>query len=150
MIMIPSLRRRRDERRRRRAARRNMQQHDQYKMSDVEADLLAAALSRLTQVPAILPGPTTISSEPKRLDRAGSVAIITGISVVIVACVNGAFTLFRPALSQAPSVVVNNCYEQQQGVIQRLKENPGLKLQYSGPSEQQCHLNELVSQLTKS
>jgi hypothetical protein len=87
------------------------------------------------------------TSKASRLDRAGTVALIAAVSSILVAVISGVFLLAsKESPAPPPPVVVTNCPEQQQGAIDRVKENPGLVPRYSGPSDEQCHLNDLVNQ----
>jgi hypothetical protein len=105
-----------------------------------------AMLSRSTDRSAIT---SVVSAQYSQLDRTVAVTwIMSGcgvITAVLVALITGIFTLV-PKDNPSTAPLVTNCFEQQQGAINRMKENPDIRPIYSGPSEEQCHLNEYLNQ----
>lgn len=47
------------------------------------------------------------------------------------------------------AATVVNCTVEQQNVISLIEKNPGWQFAYSGPAEEQCHLNDLVKSAPK-
>ena len=87
---------------------------------------------------------------PPRIDRAGTVAVIGGVVSLLVALVGGIFSVatHNDPPSPAPPVITN-CAEQQRAVLQNQRDFPGVTFQFSGPSDEQCHLADLVIQLRR-
>lgn len=84
----------------------------------------------------------------KELDRPYSVAAITGmfaLAASVATLVSGYMT--KDAPSTQP---VSNCAEQQQQVLRDVRENSEYSFTFSGPSDEQCHLNELLRQIKHS
>ena len=71
-----------------------------------------------------------------------------GIFLILSTIINGLFVRANDD-KPPPSIVLTNCDQQQKGVIEFVRANPGVIPKYSGPSDEQCHLNDIVVQEMK-
>jgi hypothetical protein len=83
-----------------------------------------------------------VVSLTKTMDNAGMAAIISGVFLLGGSVIDGMFALL--AKDSPPIPVVTNCAEQQRQVIDVIRQNPQLNFRYDGPSEDECHLNDIV------
>jgi hypothetical protein len=113
------------------------------------SDLTAAPPPSPEVPPSSVPALTSAKRWSK-FNRAIAIACITGTFGLLNAAIAGAFSLaHKEATTTQSAVVITNCAEQQQSVIDRVKNNPGFVPRYSGPSEDQCHLNDVVAQIPR-
>lgn len=101
--------------------------------------------------PSSAPALTSAASAKRgpKFKRAIAIACITGTFGVCNAAIAGVFSLAHKEAITQSAVVITNCADQQQSVIDRIKQNPGFVPRYSGPSEDQCHLNDVVAQIPR-
>jgi hypothetical protein len=109
----------------------------------------ASPSTAVTQPPAVV---------ASRMDRAGTVAIITSTGVVLAALITGSFGRAHDDKPQPPppasveilppgsAFVFLDCPTLQQEVVDFVKQNPGVIPSYGGPADQQCHLNTTATQ----
>jgi hypothetical protein len=84
--------------------------------------------------------------------------LIWPIPLITAAVITGVLAMFHsePSVPAAPTVstptspVVSNCVDQQRAAYNWQQQHRDTTLRYSGPSEDQCHLNDVVDQVRKS
>ncbi|PYE14048.1 hypothetical protein DFR67_114147 [Williamsia limnetica] len=75
----------------------------------------------------------------------GGGALIGAIALVIGAII----TVGLPAIMEKDSTPaqITNCAQQQKDAVQNQKENPNIKYEFTGESDKQCHLTQIVEQV---
>ncbi|MEV3905535.1 hypothetical protein AB0K11_24725 [Mycobacterium sp. NPDC050551] len=86
----------------------------------------------------------------RQISRDLRVAKIGGLFLVFSTAIGGSFTYASSIKPPPPPAAVTNCAEQQGRVIEIKRQNPEIDLNFSGPSDEQCHLEELEQQLDDS
>ncbi|BDD81268.1 hypothetical protein TPB0596_10310 [Tsukamurella pulmonis] len=73
-------------------------------------------------------------------------AVITGLCGITGVTIAGGFGMLTDKGGGSPpvAVVITDCPQKQQDAIDTARRNPGRKLIFSGPVQEQCHLNEAV------
>lgn len=118
-----------------------------FPLADEGSPLLARREAEPLAIPPTQTPATDQHAAAAKIAKYGTITTaISAVAAIILAATTGLFGLLKPSEAkpaQEPTQVVS-CAAEQQSVIDLTRRNPGYPFSYSGPTEEQCHLNDLV------